>query len=56
MIIIHLNFKMADDKDKKKKKPTKKKDEPAEEEEEESNKINYFPRLDKVEEFFKGAL
>jgi iron-sulfur cluster repair protein YtfE (RIC family) len=56
MIIIHLNFKMADDKDKKKKKTTKKKDEPGEEEEEESNKINYFPRLDKVEEFFKGAL
>lgn len=65
MIVIHLNFKKPESKqeDKKKKKPAKKggkdeKDAPAgaEESEDEQNRINFHPKLDKCQEFFRGAL
>lgn len=60
-----MNFKKPESKqeDKKKKKPAKKggKDEkegPAgnEESEDEQNRINFHPKLDKCQDFFKGAL
>jgi hypothetical protein len=59
MIVIHLNFKMAEKDEKKKKKPIKKKDNAegeAEDSDDEQNKITYFPKLGKVESFFKNAL
>jgi hypothetical protein len=58
MIVIHLNFKMAEKDEKKKKKTTKKKDGNAEvgpaadESDDDQNKITFFPKLDKVEKFF----
>jgi hypothetical protein len=58
MIVIHLNFKMAEKDEKKKKKTTKKKEGNAEggpaadESDEDQNKITYFPKLEKVEKFF----
>jgi len=58
MIVIHLNFKMAEKDEKKKKKTIKKKDGNAEvgpaadESDDDHNKITYFPKLDKVEKFF----
>lgn len=51
MIVVHLNFKLPEKEDKKKK---KKKEADAEEEEE--TKVNFFPRLEKVKEFFTNAL
>lgn len=56
MIIIHLNFKMKEDDKKKKTKSSKKKEGDAEESDGDSNKINFFPNLEKVEAFFKNAL
>lgn len=61
MIVIHLNFRMADKEDKKKKKVAKKKDNAegapaAEDSEDDQNTITYFPKLAKVENFFKNAL
>ncbi len=61
MIVIHLNIKMADKDEKKKKKAVKKKDNAegapaAEESDDDHNKITYFPKLEKVENFFKNAL
>ncbi len=62
MIVIHLNFKMAEKDEKKKKKTTKKKDGNAEvgpaadESDDDQNKITFFPKLDKVEKFFQNAL
>lgn len=56
MIVIHLNFKISEKDDKKKKSKVPKKKEEAEESEDEGNKINFFPKLDKCESFFKNAL
>jgi hypothetical protein len=66
MIVIHLNFKKPESKqeDKKKKKPTKKggKDDKEgaagapEESEDEQNRVNFHPKLEKCQEFLKGAL
>lgn len=62
MIVIHLNFKMAEKDEKKKKKTAKKKESNAEggpaadEPDEDQNKITYFPKLVKVEKFFMNAL
>jgi ERCC4-related helicase len=64
MIVVHLNFKKPESKqeDKKKKKPAKKaskdeKDAPVvEESEDEQNRINFHPKLEKCQDFFKGAL
>lgn len=57
MIVVHLNFKTNEKEDKKKKKPTKKKEgEAVEESDEDNNKINYFPKLEKCQEFYKGML
>jgi hypothetical protein len=62
MIIIHLNFRMKDDEKKKKAKAGKKKEgeAPTEDSEDEGNLvlivINFFPKLSKVEAFFKNAL
>jgi hypothetical protein len=54
MIVIHLNFKMAEGKDDKKKKKTVKKTE--DESEGEGNKVNYFPKLEKCKDFYRNAL
>jgi len=57
MIVIHLNFKVSEKDDKKKKaKTSKKKEGEAEESEDDGNKINFFPKLDKCESFYKNAL
>lgn len=57
LIVVHLNFKKAESKDDKKKKTkTGKKAEDEQSADEDSNKINYFPKLEKCEEFFKNAL
>lgn len=63
MIVVHLNFKKPESKqdDKKKKKATKKggKEENAaapEESEDEQNRINFHPKLEKVQDFYKGGL
>jgi hypothetical protein len=59
MIVIHLNFKMKEDDKKKKTKTIKKKEgEPAaaEDHEDDGNQVNFFPKLEKVEAFFKNAL
>jgi hypothetical protein len=59
MIVVHLNFKMTEKDEKKKKKPIKKKDNAegeAEDSDDDQNKITYFPKLSKVESFFKNAL
>jgi hypothetical protein len=56
IIVVHLNFKKAESKDDKKKKAAKTAKKVEEESEEEANKINYFPRLEKCEAFFKSAL
>lgn len=58
MIVIHLNFQMAEKDDKKKKSKVikKKEGEGEKEDEEDENKINFFPKLEKCEKFFNTAL
>ena len=58
MIVVHFNFRMAENVDKKKKKAIKKKDGNAEggpaadDSDDNHNKITYFPKLVKIEKFF----
>lgn len=56
LIVVHLNFKKAESKDDKKKKTKTTKKAEEESAEEDTNKINYFPKLEKCEDFFKSAL
>lgn len=59
LLVVHLNFKMAEngkDDKKKKSKAAKKKDEAGEDAEDEANKVNYHPKLEKCAAFLQSAL